>query len=561
MRLSHFPVVDPWFAGRALKYYYFGYFMLTRPLNFMTVSPDVAYHLTFSTLPAFFALSVYSFFQLRPNKKFMATIITLLMLFCGAVSSVVVGINAGTNLSVSDFWKMSRLFAGDRFFEFPIWSFTFGDLHPHVIAMPLVVATYLIMFNWVLSIKNHTVRLRDSFLLALVWGGLVVVNSWDWVIVAGVMTVVCLFFNSKHWKLAWKPISEVALIGIILWMPIYSTISGGQKIVLGVSHTCFDSWLNLFMAFGHWWILFPLVVVAAGWSRDRLIISQKLRVTTLATVPILIFIISTVTGDAYLSPLISLFVLFLVVITLWNRSFWTNTYMELSGIFFISAMLVNVLAEGFYLIDSTNTLFKFFTHSWLLYLVATLLVVVLVGEQLLRTVLGRIAIGMVVLLALFGVYASIVAGKFSVFRSLQPASILQRHHPGENEAYRWLLDNVSGDAVILEGIGKSYDSQSVILATFTGLSSFIGPQGHLLVRGIDYSEILARRDIVHKIFYADDVTLAYELAKASKIDFILVNDSIRRQFPSANFKMLNDNKSMFEPVVSSNGVYLYKVIN
>ena len=46
-----------------------------------------------------------------------------------------------------DYWAASRVIPY-TINEFPLWSFTFADLHPHLIAMPFGILVLGLALNW-----------------------------------------------------------------------------------------------------------------------------------------------------------------------------------------------------------------------------------------------------------------------------------------------------------------------------------------------------------------------------------------------------------------------------
>jgi YYY domain-containing protein len=78
-----------------------------------------------------------------------------------------------------DYWAASRVIPF-TINEFPLWTFTFADLHPHLISMPFGLLTVGLALNWIV---NRPVTLRqwllNLLLIALALGALGAINTWD----------------------------------------------------------------------------------------------------------------------------------------------------------------------------------------------------------------------------------------------------------------------------------------------------------------------------------------------------------------------------------------------
>ncbi|MBX3053711.1 MAG: hypothetical protein KF753_19690 [Caldilineaceae bacterium] len=193
-----FPPRDPWLAGYAISYYYFGYWLLTTLTHLTGQTPEIAYNLGQA---CWFGLLLLGSFGIgynllaagdgRPTASG-----TRAAAVGGLLSAVAIGITGnlqgilewlyaqGVNIdglarffSVRNFpsearvtnlwhidngwwwWRSSRVLSdrtllGDHIEvidEFPIFSYILGDNHPHVLAMPFVLLVVALALNLFLS--------------------------------------------------------------------------------------------------------------------------------------------------------------------------------------------------------------------------------------------------------------------------------------------------------------------------------------------------------------------------------------------------------------------------
>ena len=239
LRSDTFPPHDPWLSGFAISYYYFGYVIVAMLARLAAVPPSIAFNLGIATL---FALTCTGAFSLvynllaakRPrgsgNPWGLALLGPLLVAVMGNLEGLLEVLHArGIGPAAAWAWlDINRIdeppvpfaqgsWVPTRFFwwwqasrvlqdytpwgaeqhvidEFPVFSFTLGDMHPHVLALPfglLAIALALNLYRRA-SLKPETWNLRlfrrrislplrpwELLVYALCLGGLGFLNTWD----------------------------------------------------------------------------------------------------------------------------------------------------------------------------------------------------------------------------------------------------------------------------------------------------------------------------------------------------------------------------------------------
>ena len=108
------------------------------------------------------------------------------------------------------YWGPSRVLTetpgvrGNAITEMPYFTFLYGDLHAHMINMPLILLTLVLVFNEVAQVGREHRKLFERF-LALALAGLVVgvmraTNTWDW----PSMTLFVSVGLAYCWWLQWR---------------------------------------------------------------------------------------------------------------------------------------------------------------------------------------------------------------------------------------------------------------------------------------------------------------------------------------------------------------------
>jgi len=253
------PPNDPWLSGYAISYYYFGYLIVAALMHLLGTVAGTAFNLAISLTFALVAAASWGILvnllvqkaqdlkihwedkHLRRRILLIALLAPLFILILGNAEAFLEllhsrGLFWDEQLTSSAFWqwldiqdltkppalplewrpnrlggawwwRASRVLqdytaAGQSreiIDEFPCFSFLLADLHPHVLAMPLVLlAIYTGFYIMRFSIKtagsrNMLDHLRSPGLwfVAFITGSLIFMNTWDFPIYFG---LICLAF-------------------------------------------------------------------------------------------------------------------------------------------------------------------------------------------------------------------------------------------------------------------------------------------------------------------------------------------------------------------------------
>ena len=130
--------------------------------------------------------------------------------------------------------------------EFPFFSFLLGDLHPHVLAIPFALLLIGFILNLFLGGANSNLRLwrfqahinlRTYVMGALLLGGMMFLNTWDFPFYVALFCGAYIFMLSREfgWRrgLVWEFLGlgfALGIGGILLYLPFYlgfSSQAGG----------------------------------------------------------------------------------------------------------------------------------------------------------------------------------------------------------------------------------------------------------------------------------------------------------------------------------------------
>lgn len=627
LRAVAFPPSDPWLSGHSLPYYYFGYVMGGLLTHLSGLASSVSYNLALAGLAALAALAAYSLaanlvrVARDTRQAIVAGLLAALLLLgignlLGALE-LAYAHGAGSAgfwswLGVKDltqpytsavwyptqnwwWWRSTRiidtLVAGQStdytIQEFPFFSFYLGDLHPHVMDLPVVLLAVAIALQ--LWLRPRTVlegdwrpRLGRLVAFGLLLGAVGFVNPWD-LPTAWLLAVAALVLGAARddllrpwWRLAGTAAGLMGL-ALLLYLPYYlsfqSQVSGIVPVV------ALNSWPVHALLF--WGGLAFGVASLVVWALLR----QPLRqLPSPAWGPFALMLVwFLLAGWSHLVPagfeqrLLSqlAWALGLAAVVVASAAAWSASRPEAHWRGYAFALLLAAVAtllvwgpEMFAVVDffhnRMNTIFKLYYQAWVL-----LAVVAAVGLQTVaslkprlpwqRALYGLWSLYAALLLAASVAYPlAVLAGQSAAAgtaRSLDGLAWLKRQDPDEAAVVRWLEANASPESVIVEAVGGDYSDAARVSAR-TGIPAVLGWVGHEQQwRGSDEA-FSGRAEDIASLYQSGDPSVIHGVIQRYGVAYVVVGRLERAQYGQAGLPAL---RSLLVPVVETGGVVLYAV--
>lgn len=217
-RAHHFPPEDAWFAGAPVSYYYLGHVAVDVTSRVAHVTPGRAFTLGLAAAAAMAAGAIYTLAgditaldgatTRRREGRAVAGVagVGALLLLSTAEAPLewfaahdigrawwawlgveglpgVLGTDRGVPQQFWWWWHATRVIPG-TITEFPAFSFLLGDLHAHVLALPLALTACALAVQSFSGRRASTWRVWTTHRVALVvasalYAGLLMTNSWD----------------------------------------------------------------------------------------------------------------------------------------------------------------------------------------------------------------------------------------------------------------------------------------------------------------------------------------------------------------------------------------------
>jgi YYY domain-containing protein len=650
VKSQYFPPYDPWFAGGIINYYYFGFVLVAVPIKLTGIMPEIAFNLAEPTLfgalcaGAFsvaFALSHPTRGGVRRVSAYVAGIAAVLLTgvlgnldaglqvldqlwklgaeqapTSGGVARLAAGLIAviqGANFPVLDFWRSTRFIGPEDvgpIHEFPFFTFLYGDLHAHQIALPLTLAVVLISLNLMRSLRDDGRRVPWPSLL--VAGVLVAMlratNTWDFPTYAAIVALALALGVLPGLLRLDRRVIQVVVVslvafGIVAQFAFAPYLQRYQLFYTGLepvkARTALSQYLTihgLFLFLGGsllvWYVMQARRRVAA--ARSGALIAEPGYYGMLLP-------LGSITGYAspavWISGMGLLVGLVLAVSGYVTRGFlavgiaaaaaaciahWRRPSRALQAALFGAALFATLVPEFVALqgdVGRMNTVFKFYLQAWIL---LSITAAVALGWLVRRS--GRDAVlrqvrpvwmALAALLILAAVAYPLLASKGKVglrFVDL-PLSLDGMQYmdyaqysddgkdvnlPGDAQAIRWLQDNVAGTPVILEGRSPVYRWGSRI-SIYTGLPTILGWDVHQGQQRAGYPGMLQERVAdVERAYASPNPRDTLGVLRKYAVRYVVVGGLERAYYPApglAKFSSMPELRLAYD----TDGVQIYEV--
>jgi YYY domain-containing protein len=480
--------------------------------------------------------------------------------------------------------------------EFPYFTFLYGDLHPHMLAMPI----YALALGWLLNLLlrpissiKWTSRLPGLIAAGLIFGSFRAVHTWDFPTFIGLGALVILW---DGWRTRTDSIKQMVqsiiiyeaafvAIAVALYWPFtywfkteYASLQlwdgrrtpltdylfvFGLFLFIMISLLIRDLSFNLKLGYQHWTFdlkqrfLNVLKWSYLKWYLTTLIVILILAILWLSDYQVVAFGVPLLIGIAYL-------ILFKRQLSILQRITWFLFGLGLSITLFVEVFVLKGDA------GRSNTVFRFYNQAWFILGLATSLAVVDLLISLkhwtrLTQYSWSFMLGMLVLFA--ASYPLIATNKKITDRwpdiqnpphtldgslfmlgdthSLNPAIYNDNNHllnlSHDYAAILYMQDHVAGSPVLVEGHTEEYRWGSRF-SIYTGLPSVVGWSWHVrqhnsLLDGAIVDKLI---EDVNNFYNTTDIQAAKQFLNQHKVQYIIVGDLERAYYDAQGLDKFQD---------------------
>lgn len=637
LKSTTFPPYDPWFAGGYINYYYYGFVLVGVLVKFLGIVPSFAYNLILPTLFMFIALGAFSaaWNLLRAGDRDSEhnRRISLLAGLGGVLGTAVLG-NLGTVRMILQglqrlaspgadlaqtplfrkviwtiqgvgqlgskvnfpyrlddwYWIPSRAIGaehGGPITEFPFFTFLYGDLHAHFLALPLT----LLVIGWSLSLffSHWGDQLPEvnwgRLLLTTGAGGLFIgalrpTNTWDFYpyLALGAVGLVATWWVGKSGFSPRKvalTILHLALLGFfafVLFQP-YSAWYGQGYSSVGSwtgSRTPLADYLT------HWGLFLFLIVSWMGYETlhwmavtpvsalNKLIKAKELILAGLLILMVVMLSLGieleegvkagefTILGAGIHIIWLVLPLMVWTAVLLFRPGFSDakRSVLFLTGTALALSLTVEIIRlEGD--IGRMNTVFKFYLSAWTLLAVSSgasfawliagwskwplrfkgvwqLMVTLLIAGAALYPLMGGMAKARDRMA--FEAPHTLDGMEFMKYAEYQDLGTTLDLHQ-DYQAIRWMQENVPGSPVIVEANHVEYHWGSRF-TVYTGLPGVVGWNWHQRQQRnlTPHAWVFDRVEAVNTFYNSTDLGAARDFLEKFAVEYIIVGEMERAKY-------------------------------
>ena len=616
---QHFPPQDPWLAGESVSYYYLGYLIFGGVSRLADVSTSVSYNLALATVAGMAATVIfglaYNLVRLAGGRLSSALVtgFAALILLLG-ISNLVSGLElvraggGGTpgfwewvDIKGLDspqqssewhpdesgwwWWRATRVIdtvedGSSRDYtitEFPFFSFLLGDLHPHVMSLPFVLAWMGLMLNFVMSPVRLVMRwglpgydtLISLGIMGLFLGALAFINFVDIAVFGAAFAGITAIKGYSQGRSVWRGLAAgltvaapVLVLAVVLYLPFYFSFRSQASGILPVEEYV----TRPFHFFMIWGLFLVIVVPFLLWEtatlarqgnglRRREAIAVSLAIALLPWIAwclfqgVLVWDIPEMMGMAWGRLIHILPVVLLVALAVYGAllrsSASANSTEDVTrrgalALTFVLAMAAVALLlvmgpELFRIVDlfgnRMNTVFKLSYQAWALFAV--------VGAFALYYTVSRFnGMNPLLRLAAYGWAGVLVVGVLvslyyplaaAYTKSLGPSgnatldglAYIEAANPSERFGIQWLKENAGTDDRIVEAVGDSYSEYGRI-ASSTGIPTVLGWKFHEEQWRGSRKPFEGREEDVRDLYQTASLEEAREILDKYRINYVIV---------------------------------------
>jgi YYY domain-containing protein len=488
------------------------------------------------------------------------------------------------------YWNPTRMIPPDAsgvgpITEFPAFTFLYADLHAHLLALPYTLCTLVVMVEWVLGLRRGRPTGLSLLLAGLLIGALRATNTWDYptyLLLAMAVLAFCEFSRLSRLSCLSRlsSLSRPLLLAgltVLLFLPyIRAYIAPYNRVRLWTdARTPLDIYLWLLGQF-----LFPVgtLLLVDAW---RVLSARRLShfavgVGGLLFCGLLVAQLGRVPVAAVALPLgvLALVLAFLLPAHRALPSFWVAVALALT-------LGVEVLVlQGD--IGRMNTVFKFHFQAWTLLSVsaaAALVELVNVTDAWphdARRVWWGVMAAMLFAMSLFPVMSipAKVGDRFThaTGPTLDGMAYIRYSRTGDVRGevdlgpdyggILWLLENVQGSPVILEGLGAREYLWGNRVSIYTGLPAVVGWRWHEVQQGMG-EEVDRRHWEVQECYNTPDTERALAILRQYHVRYVYVGPYERLYYDPAGLAKFDvlAARGLLRVVYDREGVRIYEVVN
>ncbi len=515
VRTEAFPPPDMWLAGENLPYYYLGSLLWATPLRLSGLPLEIGYNLVVALLAGAAAGCLWAVGRRLGGGAAAGLTAAAFALLAGTPDGLR-QLLAGRAPWGLDFWASSRQ-VPETITEFPLFTLWLGDLHPHLLSIPIAVLALLLAAETGRRGAPVALVAATAVAVGVTWAA----NPWAMppTLVAVWLLLLC-DDGAVHWPVGvgrrrWLAAVAVAVGAWLATAPFHLDFHPPFDGIALVRAWTQPTHLLLYAGA----LVVPALAVAVATLRRRLAGQGPTAARALTVSGAAVVVMAAAASGRPTLVLLAAGLIAVGAEVLRSNTVERRPSLALAAL----GLFLFVVPEVVYVVDSygdalhrMNTVFKAYIQGWVLLALALPgMLRSLPGSELVKR--GWLAGLVVVSIPHF---LSAVAGPL---RSGAPGlDGLRWMDRGDRELVAALRAEAPG-ASLIEAVGPAY-SRHARLSAASGVPAFLGWANHELVwRGSGISQETGRREqLVRELYRSDDPRAVRRLVAQAGVDLVAV---------------------------------------
>jgi YYY domain-containing protein len=576
-RLNTFEISDPWASGNKLGYYYLGTYLISSLTKLSGLQTSVAYGVALATVFALLVSTITALALSLSVSRLTAYVIGFIYILVGNFDGLFLWFTKKYPVGFDLYWATSRTLTSPGMNEYPLWSMLFADVHAHIIALPFVALTLLLIIQLTKNAFNSDNKTFLSILLGVSWGSLASINTWDFINITLSMVVLFILlaaynylYDKKNILNLFKIFSTTIIVSAICVIPFKLIISAESQINWGfVYPEEFNNLLQIFKVFGHWILIIITSFVLYTYSQNdsysfkEKSIRKLIIFSLLSFLPIILGVITTKFCNVPNAPWQILSIASLICsigsyLFIYTEQEYELELTQIVGFLLLAAGIHLSVSESFFLMDRMNTTFKTYHYIWALLGISSLLLICFWIKKSQNNFFSKKLgfVSLVIFLIPTIISSSLCIYIMTTFKripsdrpTIDGTHYLTKFNPEEISAINWLNNNIKDTPTIVEAFGPSYQEYSRI-SMHTGLPIVLGWEYHVQQRGS--KDTTQRKDAIEKIYTSNSINERMRELNKYDVQLIVVGKLEREKYGLNVDEFFLRNPGYFTEVFSNN---------
>ncbi|MBN2056512.1 glycosyltransferase family 39 protein, partial [bacterium] len=198
-RSETLPPYDPWISGHPLNYYYYCWHMMVMLTKLLGIPTWFTYNMGVGLIAGLVGMGVFSLVYNVTRRRLYGLLGVVIFNFLGNYDALRQVVDT-RRFFPFNWFQSAHSPIEYTISEFPFWSYLYGDLHPHIVVLPIILLLMTFLYRILMSHERGWARFGKGvdgglvfFLMILTAGTISTIHLWDMPAQASITFFVFMF--------------------------------------------------------------------------------------------------------------------------------------------------------------------------------------------------------------------------------------------------------------------------------------------------------------------------------------------------------------------------------